>query len=151
MEQVEGFSFIGIQTRTTNENNLSGLVMSELWRKFHADDVFLSIPNKSDDRIFVIYTDYEKDHTKSYTALIGAKVSGIHHIPLNMVGRQFPEANFERFVAAGKLPESVIRTWQKIWEENETLKRKYLYDFEVYSPIVQAGVSPEVDIFVSVA
>jgi predicted transcriptional regulator YdeE len=151
MEQVEGFHFIGIQTRTTNENNLSALAMSELWQKFHAEDVFLSIPNKSDDRIFVIYTDYERDHNSSYTALIGAKVSGIHHIPRNMVGRHFPEANFERFVAAGKLPDSVTHTWRKIWAENETLNRKYLYDFEVYSPIVQAGLSPEVDIFVSVA
>lgn len=53
--------------RTTNENGQSSKDISELWKKFFAENVFAKIPNKLDSNVYSVYTDYESDFTKNHT------------------------------------------------------------------------------------
>ena len=47
------------------------------------------IPNKIDQSILSIYTNYEGDHTQPYDTILGCKVSSLQEIPEGMVGQSF--------------------------------------------------------------
>ncbi len=73
--KIEPFKVIGIAVRTTNENGKSAQDIGQLWGKFMSEGISDKIPNKINDTIFSIYTNYESDHTKPYDTILGCKVS----------------------------------------------------------------------------
>jgi len=107
------------------------------------------IPNKIDSSIYCIYTEYEKDHTKPYTTILGCKVSGLNDIPDGMTGKTFAEGNYTRHIAKGNILQGMVFTeWTKIW--NSDLPRTFIADFEVYGEKAQDPEDAEVDIFVAI-
>lgn len=142
--------FIGIQVETTNKNGQSAQDLGNLWGKFMGENLFSSIPNKASEDIFVIYTDYESDYQGKYTVIIGTKVSDLQEIPQGMVGREFPEQTFKKWIAKGEIPSALMETWQEIWRNDKNLNRSYLYDLEVYGSKSQNGKNSEVEIWLGV-
>ncbi len=57
---MEPFKVIGISVRTTNENNQAAKDIPVLWENLMNEDILNRIPNKTDNTIYSIYTDYEK-------------------------------------------------------------------------------------------
>ncbi len=111
--------------------------------------VAAQIPNKIDDEIFCIYTDYVKDHTEPYTTLLGCKVKNLENVPTGMKGMTFPGGKYQKFTTRGDLTKGAIgREWGKIWSLN--LPRTYTADFEVYGAKAQNPTDAEVDIFIAV-
>ena len=108
------------------------------------------IPNKVSEAIYSIYTDYQKDYTEPYTCIIGVEVTTLSTIPNGLEGREFPEQNFQKFVAKGAMPQAVGAMWQYIWDNDTTLNRTYLYDYERHTEKSQQGDASEVDIFIGV-
>jgi predicted transcriptional regulator YdeE len=148
-EQIKKFSVIGIAVRTTNENGQAGKDIPALWDKFIADGIAEKIPNKTSYSIYCIYTEYEKDHTKPYTTIIGCKVENTGIVPIGMVGKTFEEANYAKRVVKGNLLQGIVFSeWVKIW--NSDLKRTYTADFEVYGESAQNPQNAAVDIFVAI-
>jgi predicted transcriptional regulator YdeE len=148
-QTIQKFSVIGISVRTTNENGQSGKDIQELWNKFMSEKVFEKIPNKTDNSIYCIYTEYEKDHTKPYTTIIGCKVESHSLIPNGMVAKTIEQGNYSKHIAKGNnLQEMIVQEWMNIW--NSDLKRLYTADFEVYSEKSQNLESAEVEIFVAI-
>lgn len=146
----DGFKIIGISTRTTNKNSQALQDLGALWGRFFSEAVAEKIPHKISDEILAIYTDYQSDYTEEYTTIIGMKVSSLDDIPVGMVGREFSAENFQLFTAKGEMPKAVGEKWMEIWSQDSQLKRKYTYDYEVYSAKSQNGENSEVDIFVAV-
>lgn len=72
---IEKFSVIGISVRTTNENGQSAKDIEALWGKFWGEEIQNQIPNKINDDIYAVYTDYETDFNGPYTLIIGLTVS----------------------------------------------------------------------------
>ena len=143
------FNIIGIETRTTNENDQAATDIGALWKNFLEDQVLDKIPNKEDTTIYSVYTDYEKDHTKPYTVVLGCKVAHLDEVPEGMVGRVIPGGTFTQFTAKGNLYEgAVYAEWLKIWKA--PLNRKFTADYEVYGPKSHTPESAEVDIFIAV-
>ena len=101
--------------------------------------MFDKIPNKFNNDIYSIYTDYKSDFTEDYTTIIGLKVNSLDTIPEGLIGRQFAADNFVQFIAKGQVPKAVLDTWASIWEQDKELNRKYSYDFEVYGDKSQNG------------
>ena len=148
---LQKFDIIGISVRTTNENGQCSIDIGALWQRFFAEDVMAKIPNKLSSEIFSVYTDYEKDHTKPYTVILGCKVKDLETIPAGMVGRKIGSGKFVKFVAKGNLMQGVVyNEWQKIWKAEAELNRTYHADFEVYGQRAANRESAEVDIFISV-
>ncbi len=146
---IEEFHIIGISVRTTNENGKSTQDIPKLWESFFAENNFAQIPNKIDSSIYCLYTDYEKDHTKPYTTILGCKVENLSQIPENMVGKTVEQATCKKFVAKGNLAEGVVfNKWVKIW--NAELPRVFTTDFEVYGEKAQDPNDAEVEIFIAV-
>ena len=104
-QKIEKFSVIGISVRTTNENGQAGQDIPVLWNDFITNGIADKIPNKIENSILCIYTDYEKDHTKPYTTILGCKVSNLQTIPNGMVGKLFETAEYTKIVAKGNAAE----------------------------------------------
>mgnify|MGYP003390128947 CR=1 FL=1 len=149
MQQIKQFSIIGISIRTTNENQQAASDITALWNKFMTEGILEQIPNKTDQMIYCVYTDYEKDHTKPYTTILGCKVESLDSIPEGMVGKRIDTANYELFTPKGNLMQGLVyNEWLKIWDLN--LPRAFTSDFEVYGPKAQNFENAEVDIFIAV-
>ena len=105
MEKVEvaPFQIIGITVRTTNQNNQGAEDIGELFNKFLSENLMTKIPNRVENDIYSVYTDYESDHTGHYTTLLGCKVSSLDNIPPGMVGKSICGGTYTTFVAKGDL------------------------------------------------
>ncbi len=148
-EKIQGFSIIGIAVRTTNEDGQSGKDIPALWNKFMTENAMDKIPGKIDQSIYCMYTDYEKDHTKPYTTILGCRVENLSIIPEGMAGKEIASAFYSKFIAKGNLQEGVVfNEWLKIWESD--LQRKFTADFEVYGEKARDPENAEVEIFIAV-
>lgn len=146
---IEQFHIIGIAIRTSNDAGKGEVDIPALWGTFMTEDVLQKIPNKIDDTIYCMYTNYEGDFTKPYTTIIGCKVSNLEHIPEGMVGKTIETGNYVPFIAKGNIMQGAVQgVWQEIW--NSDLERAYTADFDVYGQRARNLEDGEVDIFVSV-
>ncbi|WP_462253873.1 GyrI-like domain-containing protein [Ferruginibacter sp.] len=148
-QKINPFYVIGIAVTTTNENGQSGIDIPALWNKFMTEGVLERIPNKIDNTLYCVYTDYEKDHTKPYTTILGCKAESLDSIPDGMIGKTIEDGNYVQHIAKGNLLQGVVfNEWVKIW--NSTIERSYTADFEVYGQKAQNPENAEVDIFIAV-
>ncbi|MFD1630715.1 GyrI-like domain-containing protein [Pseudopedobacter beijingensis] len=146
---IETFHLIGIAVRTTNENGQAGQDIGALWNRFMSEQVAALIPNKVDDTIYNVYTEYEKDFMRPYTTLLGCRVENLDTIPEGMKGLTINAAKYLRYTAKGNIHDGIVfKEWQKIWESD--LDRAYTADFEVYGEKALNPEQAEVDIFVAI-
>ncbi|MDB5013217.1 MAG: DNA-binding transcriptional regulator [Daejeonella sp.] len=147
--QIAPFYLIGITVRTTNENDTAAQDIHALWSQFLNNQTLDKIPNKLDSSIYSVYTDYEKDHTKPYTTLLGCKVTSLENIPEGMTGKRIDGGTYVKFSAKGNLNEGIVyNEWISIW--NSDINRVYTTDFEIYGEKSTNPKDAEVDIFVAV-
>jgi len=145
---IQKFNVIGISVRTTNENGQSGKDIPALWSQFMTEEIQSKIPNKVSENLFCIYTDYEKDHTKPYTTILGCKVESLDVVPENMIGKTIESANYKELIAKGNLSEGIVfNKWLEIW--NSDLDRSFTADFEVYGEKTQNPEKAEVAIYIA--
>ncbi len=147
-QKVEKFSLIGISVRTTNENGQSSQDIPALWGKFMGEGLAEKIPHKIDHALYCLYTEYEKDHTKPYTTILGCRVANLDTIPDGMLGKTFDGGNYTKIVAKGSILEGMVfKEWLKIWESD--LDRSFTTDFEMYGEKAQNPENAEVEIFIA--
>ncbi len=148
-QEIEQLNIIGIAIRTTNEDNQSGKDIPALWETFMKDAIIERIPNKLNASIYCIYTDYEKDHTKPYTTILGCAVKNLDNVPEGMVGKTIQPAMYSKHIAKGNVMQgSVYNEWVKIW--NSDLPRTFTADYEVYGEKAQNFEDAEVELFIAV-
>lgn len=148
-KSLPSFYVVGISVRTTNENGQSNQDLQTLWKRFFPEGILDKIPNKVDSNIYCVYTDYEKDHTKPYTTILGCKVTDLKNIPEGMVGKEVPASSYAAFLAKGDIHKGMVyQMWDTIWKTH--LNRKYTADFEVYDERSMNPDKAEVEIFVAV-
>ncbi len=146
---IQKFHVIGISIRTTNENGQSAKDIETIWGKFWEEKIQEQIPNKVNDDIYAIYTDYETDFTGPYTVIIGLPVTSLETIPEGFVGRTIEKATYQKFVSKGKMPEAIFNTWLEIWQ-HKNLNRAYKADFTIHGKKYYDGDRAEVETFISV-
>jgi predicted transcriptional regulator YdeE len=148
-QKIQSFSIIGIAIRTTNEHNQSSSDIPALWNRFIEERIIEKIPNKVDDTAYSLYTDYEKDHTRPYTTILGCRVKSVGVIPEGFVARTIGDGVYAKYVAKGNLLNGVVyHEWIKIW--NSDIDRAYSSDFEVYGEKAQNPQDAEVEIFIAI-
>ncbi|MCJ8288342.1 MAG: AraC family transcriptional regulator [Crocinitomicaceae bacterium] len=148
---IQEFKVIGISIRTTNENGQSAKDIEAIWEKFWNEKIQEKIPNKLNDNIYAVYTDYETDFNGAYTTIIGLPVSSLENIPKGFVGITIEKSEYQKFVSKGTMPEAVVTTWMEIWGNNElNLARTYKADFTIHGKKYYDGDNAEVETFISV-
>jgi len=145
---LKSFYVLGIAVRTTNENGQAGIDIPALWSRFISEGIMGKIPDKADNTVYSIYTEYEKDYTKPYTTILGCKVNSLENVPEGMKAIEISEGNYFRSAAKGNMMEGMVyNEWVKIW--NSDIPRAYTTDFEVYGEKAQNPEDAEVDIFIA--
>jgi predicted transcriptional regulator YdeE len=142
------FYIAGIAVTTTNENGQSAIDIPQLWEKFFSENIMASIPNKMNDAIYCIYTDYELDYTRPYTTILGCRTDSLDDIPDGLSGKAVPAGKYGIFTAEGKMEEGIVyEEWKKIWGTD--LPRAYTADFEIYGDESRNPEHAKVGIFVA--
>lgn len=147
--QVDSFELIGISVLTSNDPGKAELDIPTLWEQFFAQDIKNKIPNKTDNSIYCVYTDYEGDHTQPYRVLLGCIVSSIDEIPEGMLAHRINKGKFHKFTATGDIKDNIVyKEWLNIWKSD--LDRTFQSDFELYDERSQDLSNAEVDIFIGI-
>lgn len=148
-ETVKKRKVIGIWVRTTNHESQALSDIQALWGRFISEAIPEQIPNRVNDTVYCIYTDYEEDHTKPYTTVLACEVSSLENIPEGMKGLEIGGGDYVKFHAAGDLMQGVVgEAWYKIWGSD--LDRRYTNDYEVYDSRSADRGNAEVDIYVGI-
>lgn len=146
--EIDPFKYIGIAIRTSNENGKAAVDIAQLWQRFFTEKIMSKIPNKINQEICLLYTDYEKDYTRPFTALLGCKVEDIMFIPSGMVAKKISGGTYLRFNPKGRLADIVVNEWVNIWSSG--LDRAYSADFEIYGTKSRDPENAEVEIYVAI-
>jgi predicted transcriptional regulator YdeE len=148
IQNINTFSIVGMSVRTSNENGQAGTDIPALWNKFLSENGPQQISNKIDSTLYCVYTEYEKDHTKPYTTVLGCRVENLDAVPFGMIGLQIETGAYLKRTAQGNLNEGIVfSAWNDIWSSD--LPRHFTTDFEVYGEKAQNPAAAEVDIFVA--
>ena len=146
---IEPFTIIGLSIRTSNQDGQAAQDIPALWARFFSENVMAAIPDKIDDTLYCIYTDYEGDYTKPYTTLLGCKVASLTHLPEGLSGKVFEGGTYTTFTAKGKLADGIVfNEWTAIW--NSDIARAYTADIEIYGEKAKDADNAEIDILIAV-
>ena len=134
------FDVIGISVRTNNaiEREANGEI-PKLWQRLFMQGVLTSIPNRADDGVVAVYTDYASDANGDYTYILGSKVKPGTKAPNGMVAVSVPAGKYLEFVTSkGPGAEVVPPTWMNIYayfQSPDVPKRAFKVDYEVYADV----------------
>lgn len=149
LSEIDSFELIGISIVTSNDTGKAEVDIPALWERFFAEGIIDKIPNKVNDSIYSVYTDYEGDQTQPYRVILGCRVSDILEIPDDMIAHRVNRGTFGKFTAKGNMADSIVyNKWLEIWNLN--LERSFESDYELYDHRSRDMSNAEVDIFIGV-
>jgi len=129
LETIPAFSVVGLSA-VISGNEKASEEINELWQSFFGKSIGQDVPNRVDDVIYAVYSDYEGDHTKPYRLTIGYKIKSEPEMKDHLYHVEIKEAEYAMMSAAGEQPKALIDTWTAVWQSD--LDRKFETDFEVY-------------------
>jgi len=144
--QHPAFTVIGIAGRTSNEKEMSGepAVIGPFWRRFMSESLLAQIPNRADQSIVAVYTDYASDKDGEYAFVLGARVMSDATVPAGMVVKKIPAGRYALFTSEkGPGVKVVPELWMNIYQTPRAAmggERAYDADFEIYD---QRAANPE--------
>ncbi len=137
LETVEAFDVCGLSAVISNEDDQAVDQINMLWQRFFSESVAMKVPERKNDVIYAVYSEYQGDHTKPYRLTIGYKLredeveaaaAGIEDFrQVRVKGGEYAGLS-----AQGQQPQALIETWTAVWESD--LDRKFETDFELYGP-----------------
>jgi predicted transcriptional regulator YdeE len=154
VEQGE-FTVVGLAARTSNAKEMTADgVIGKQWGRLMQENVVSKIPNKADQSIVAVYTEYASDHNGEYTFLLGARVTSDAEVPAGMIAKKIPAGKYAVFTSdKGPAPQVVPALWMKINSLPKTTvggDRSYRADFEVYDQRAADPQSTVMDAYVGI-
>lgn len=144
VEEQKAFSVIGLAVRTNNKAEATGQgEIPKLWQRFMQESTADKIPNRADQDLLAVYTDYESDQTGEYTYLVGSRVTSTTNVPAGLTLKEIPAGKYAIVQSdKGALPVIMPKIWQQIWSlspQDLGGQRAFEADYEVYP----AGFDPQ--------
>lgn len=139
VEEDKSFSVIGLAVRTNNNAEATGQgEIPRLWQRFVQQGTAANIPNRADQNLLAVYTDYESDQNGEYTYLIGSRVTSTANVPAGLTLKEIPAGNYA-VLESDKGPTQVVipKIWQQIWSmlpKDLGGQRAFQADYEIYPP-----------------
>jgi predicted transcriptional regulator YdeE len=151
--RLKGFSVVGISGRTSNAREMtSSGVIPGVWKRFFEERVPAKIPNRADQNLLAVYTDYESDKDGAYTYVLGAKVTSAFDVPQGMVAVKVPAGKYAVITTAeGPAAKVVPEAWRRIWSMYAPKlggQRAYRTDFELYDERASDPKNSQVEIYI---
>jgi predicted transcriptional regulator YdeE len=153
--QQPEFTVIGITARTSNAKEMTADgVIGKQWARLMQEGLLAKIPDKADQAMIAVYTDYASDKNGEYTYILGAKVKSGTEPPAGMVARKIPAARYAVFTTeAGPGPKVVPEAWMRINSLPVSAvggDRVYRVDFEVYDERAADPQNLRADIYIGI-
>ncbi len=153
--EKESFTVIGISARTTNAKEMTQEgAIGKTWGRLFQEGLLAKIPNKADQNIVAVYTDYASDHNGAYTYILGARVTSDAEVPAGMVAKKIPAQKFAVFLSEkGPSPKVVPELWMKINSLPKTAvggDRQYKADFEIYDERAKDPQNLQMDVYIGI-
>ena len=154
--QQDQFFIVGIEARTTTANEMSGHgIIPKQWQRFFAEGILQKVPNKADQNIYAVYTDFADKRYGEYSIIIGARVTDKSALPPGMVLKTIPTGKYAVFHSdKGPVAKVVPTAWQRISEAEDRGKlgftRTYRADYELYSAATMDPQNVQVDLYIGV-
>jgi CubicO group peptidase (beta-lactamase class C family)/predicted transcriptional regulator YdeE len=151
----DAFTVVGISARTSNVKEVtSDGVIGPMWGRLFQEGLLAKIPNKADQNIVAVYTDYAGDHNGEYTYVLGARVTSEAEVPAGMVAKKIPAQKFAVFTSEkGPAPKVVPQLWIKINSLPKTAtggNRQYKADFEIYDERATDPENLQMDVYIGI-
>lgn len=155
--QHDAFTVVGISVRTNNarEATPNGAIPQQ-WQRFFQEGLMQKIPNRADENLYAVYTDYAgTDMNTDYTYIVGEKVQTAGgKLPEGMVAVTIPAGKYQMFTTAkGPLQEIMPAIWKGIWTyygNPANGQRTFKSDFEVYDQRAADPNDAQVDVYIGV-
>jgi predicted transcriptional regulator YdeE len=96
------FQVVGTEVSTNNQKEAGpDGVLGKQWQQFLSQGLLRQVPDRVDDNILAVYTDYSSDANGEYTFVLGAKVRPIPNptIPSGMVVKTVPAGKYAVFTS----------------------------------------------------
>jgi predicted transcriptional regulator YdeE len=153
--QQAAFTVIGILARTTNAREMTADgVIGKSWGRLMQEALLARIPNKADNRIVAVYTDYASDHNGEYTYILGAAVTSDAEVPAGMVAKKIRGGKYAVFTSEKGPPQKVVpELWMKINSLPQTAvggDRVYGVDFEIYDERATDPQNLQMDVYIGI-
>jgi predicted transcriptional regulator YdeE len=153
----ESFQVVGIEASTNNAKE-SGpdAIIGKLWQQFLSQHLLNQIPDRVDQSIIAVYTDYATDANGQYTLVLGARIKPIPNpaLPEGMVVKTVPAGRYAVFSSdRGSVAKVVVEAWKQIWTYYNSPangQRAYRADFELYDLRAADPNNAQMDIYVGV-
>jgi predicted transcriptional regulator YdeE len=148
------FPVMGIEVRTTNAKEATGDgVIGKQWQRFFQDGVLEKIPNKTDDIVYAVYSDYVDQRNGEYSVLIGTRVAEGSIAPPGLVLKNVPAGRYAVITSdSGPVAEVVVAAWEHVWQMEEKHElggtRAYRADFELYDQRARDTENSQVDLYI---
>jgi len=155
VSQMQGFTMVGIAGRTSNAKEMTREgIIGKFWGRLMQDNLLKRIPNRADENIIAVYTDYASDHNGDYTYVLGAKVTQESEIPAGMVATKVASGKYADFMSErGQASRVVPEIWRKINGLPSRVPggdRTYRSDFEIYDQRARNPQDAIVEVFVAI-
>jgi len=153
--QKDGFTVMGIAIRTSNAEQMTeARPIGKQWERLFKEGVLAAIPNKADENILAVYSEYASDKDGEYSYLLGARVTKVENVPAGMTVKKVPAGKYAVFTSErGPVQKVVVEMWKRVWETPKNAlggDRSYKVDFEVYDQRAQNPANSIVDLYVAV-
>ena len=153
--ECRAFTVVGIAARTSNAREMTADgIIGKLWGRLMQEGLLARIPNRADQHIVAVYTDYASDHNGEYTFVLGARVKSVAEVPAGMVAKKIPAGKFAVFTSEkGAAAQVVPATWTKINSLPRSAAggdRAYRADYEIYDERAADPANLQVDVYVGI-
>jgi len=137
VEEQKAFSVIGLAVRTNNKTEATGQgEIPKLWKRFVEQDTARKIPNRAEQNLIIVYTDYATDETGEYTYVVGSRVTATADVPAGLTLKEVPAGNYATLESdTGPIQVVIPKIWQQIWAMSPKDlggQRAFQADYEVY-------------------
>ncbi len=136
-EAQPGFTVVGFSVRTSNQKEAGGNgEIPQLWQHVMQQELLDNVPQRTDNNLIAIYTDYSSNEKGEYTYVLGVRVSTVEKVPDGMIQVNVPAGKYAIVNSEkGPLPDVMPKVWQRIWAMPAAElggQRAFKTDFEVY-------------------
>jgi predicted transcriptional regulator YdeE len=133
----DSFLVAGYSIQTNNADEISGRGrIGRLWQDFFQKNLAATIPDRVDQRLIVVYSDYSSDENGEFTYLLGARVSSIGNLPEGMDYRRIIAGRYAVVTTRrGPLLDILEEAWKRIWAARTSElggRRAFATDYEVH-------------------
>lgn len=127
----EAFMVVGINMTSTFKDGMISEDLRKLWDYYNTNSIYRYINKKSDERIYMVYHDYDKKYKDYFDVTLGFRVSDTLNVFKGLRAISVPKTDFSVIRIPSGNENAVAEMWNSVM--NSDIERARTFDIEVYT------------------